>query len=365
MKKSNIFIALSLLVASSMFAQTSGPIDYRLYTTKAHPYVIPDLPSGSDFYLVIKTGHPMYVVFKGTDKGTATFYHSAPTITLTGDTVLIPEQFVGNVLVNFNKQGASQAIGLHVNYQADVQDQTIGSATYGDYPDFIWVPQGGSAKVSAGPWMNPTGSTTSGKYSWKNISTNLAVGNGLTDSVRIFNNGIYACATNDGTGWTADTITILEKPTFNPTAKTLNFPTTVSGISYKLLKVSAVSGNDTTWAEAHNVVGDGNARTLNLTDGTYKLTVTRGIYTATYPYGYFMPGITTAVNTAQVETINYRLVGNNLQFDREVQLKFYSLQGKILQQAQGTAFTLAHQTGIFTAIDKNGNMVRVKIMING
>jgi hypothetical protein len=51
-----------------------------------------------------------------------------------------------------------------------------------------------------------------------------------------------------------------------------------------------------------------------------------------------------------------------LQFDREVQLKFYSLQGQILQQAQGGAFTLAHQTGIFTATDKNGNMVRGKII---
>lgn len=360
MKKLNILIALSLLVASSMFTQTSGPLDYRLYTTKAHPYMIPSLPSGSTFFLIIKTGHPIYVATTSMDKGSGNYYldgNGTPR-NISSDTILIEVGDAGTGLINFKVNNVAKTLGLWVNYQADVQDQTIGSATYGDYPDFIWVPQGGSAKVSAGKYM--------GNYKWTNLTTNIAISQGYTDSIKTVYQGVYQGWTIDGSGLTngntKDTIVVLEKPTFNPTAKTLNFPTTVSGISYKLLKVSTVSGNDTTWSEAHNVAGDGNARTLNLTDGTYKLTVTRGIYTATYPYGYFRPGITTAVNTSQVATINYRLVGNNLQFDREVHLKFYSLQGQILQQAQGSAFTLAHQTGIFTATDKNGNTVRGKII---
>jgi hypothetical protein len=362
MQKFSLTMAVLFVFILSITAQSSGPLDYRLYTTKAHPYVIPDLPNGSDFYLVIKTGHPMYVVFKGTDKGTATFYHSAPTITLTGDTVLIPNQFVGNVLVNFQKQGASQAIGLHVNYQADLQDQTIGSATYGDYPDFIWVPQGGSAKVSAGPWINLTGNPTS-KYSWKNITTNLAIGNGLTDSVRIFNFGLYACATNDGAGWTIDTISILEKPTLNPTAKTLNFPTTVAGITYKLLKVNAITGNDTTWTETHNFTGDGNLKTITLTDGKYKLTVTRGIYTSTYPYGYFVVGTTTAVAAVQPSALAYIQHGNRLVFNAPVQLRYYNLQGSQIMQAQGLEFAVpAKGAVLFVATDAAGNVVKGKVV---
>jgi hypothetical protein len=352
-----------------MLAQTSGPLDYRLYTTKAHPYMIPSLPSGSTFFLIIKTGHPIYVATTSMDKGSGNYYldgNGTPR-NISSDTILIEVGDAGTGLINFKVNNVAKTLGLWVNYQADLQDQTIGSSTYGDYPDFIWVPQGGSAKVSAGPNMNPTGSTNGG-YFWFKETWNQAglISSNKTDSIKNFTLGNYISRTADGSGnssgATNDTISILEKPTFNPTAKTLNFPTTVSGIAYKLLKVSTVSGNDTTWSEAHNVAGDGNARTLNLTDGTYKLTVTRGIYTATYPYGYFRPGITTAVNTSQVATINYRLVGNNLQFDREVHLKFYSLQGQILQQAQGSAFTLAHQTGIFTAIDKNGNTVRAKII---
>jgi len=364
-----IVVYFLLLVALGVHGQkSSGPIDPRSYSF-SNPYIIPTLENLENFYLLIKAGKPLYVTINGMDNGSTYYLKSGSTNeigNLQNNIILMTK--AGGWLWQYTINGIGNTVMVQVNYQADLQDQTIGSATYGDYPDFIRVPQGGSAKVSAGPNMNPTGGTTSGAYSWKDVNTGVVLTNSsiaFVDSVKNLLSGIIRGRTNDGTGyWTADTISILEKPTFNPTAKTLNFPTTVSGISYKLLKVSTVSGNDTTWTETHNVAGDGNARTLNLTDGTYKLTVTRGIYTATYPYGYFRPGITTAVNTAKVETINYRLVGNNLQFDREVHLKFYSLQGQILQQAQGSAFTLAHQTGIFTAIDKNGNTVREKIMVN-
>lgn len=44
--------------------------------------------------------------------------------------------------------------GWQVNFQADIQDQTIGSATYGDYPDFIWVNQGKFFTVGGGPILD-------------------------------------------------------------------------------------------------------------------------------------------------------------------------------------------------------------------
>jgi len=349
---------------SHAIGQTSYTIDFKPYSTKAHPFMIPDLPSGSDFYLSIKTGHPVYISATGTDKGSGVYYKlSSPTRTISGDTILINVGDVGGILVNFSKLGVLNAIGLHVNYQADLQDQTIGSATYGDYPDFIWVAQGGNATVSAGKNMNPTGSTTSGYYKWKGINDATYVGT-YTDSVKIFGKGSYIGRINDGTGyWTNDTISILEKPTFNSTAKTLNFTATTTGITYKLLKVGTISGTDTTWIETQNFVGEGNAKSITLTDGKYKLTTTLGIHTAVYLYGYFVVGVTTAIDKTKEESINYRLVDNSLQFDNEVNLKFFSLQGQLLQQGQGSSFKLCRQAGIFKATNKNGNVLTAKIIL--
>jgi len=359
MQKFSLTMAVLFVFILSITAQSSGPLDYRLYTTKAHPYMIPELPSGSSFYLTIKTGHPIYVYFTGSDKSSTTLYASAPTRTITGDTVLIEAGLVGPILSIFLKQGASKSIALNVNYQADLQDQTIGSATYGDYPDFIWVPQGGSAKVSAGPWMK--------WYAWKNHVTQVIIANNATDSVFTFGNGIYITNNSDGSGltntWSKDTISILEKPTLNPTAKTLSFPTTVTGITYKLLKVNAATGNDTTWAETHNIVGDGNLKTITLTDGKYKLTVTRGIYTSTYPYGYFMVGTTTVVAAVQPSALAYTQLGNRLVFNAPVQLRYYNLQGSLLVQAQGLEFAVpAKGAVLFVATDAAGNVVKGKVV---
>jgi hypothetical protein len=346
---------------SHAVGQTSATIDYRFYTTKAHPFMIPDLPSGSTFTLIVKTGHPVYVAITGMDKGSGNYYldgNGTPR-NIASDTILTEVGDAGTGLINFKTNNVAKTLGLWINYQADLQDQTIGSATYGDYPDFIWVPQGGSAKVSAGKFM--------AAYGWKNLITNVLTPTSTIDSVMTLNSSIFANKGSDGSGlaktWSLDTISILEKPTFNPTAKTLNFPYTVTGITYKLLKVGLITGNDTTWTETQNFVGDGNIKNITLTDGKYKLTTTFGIHTAVYPYGYFVVGVTTALDKTKEENINYRLIDNKLQFDNEMNFKFYSLQGQLLQQEQGSSFKLCRQAGIFKATDKNGNVLTAKIIL--
>jgi hypothetical protein len=342
---------------SLAIGQSSVTIDFKPYTTKAHPYMIPDLPSGSDFTLIIKTGHPVYITITGVDKGSSSYYldRNGTPRSITGDTIFLGSGDAGNGLINYKVSNVSKTLGFHIDYQADLQDQTIGSATYGNYPDFIWVAQGGSAKVSGG--------SNFGYYKWKEINDAAYVGT-YTDSVRTFTKGSFIGRLNDGTGyWTNDTISILEKPTFSSAAKTLNFATTTTGITYKLLKVGLINGTDTTWTETQNFVGDGNAKNISLTDGKYKLTTTFGIHTAVYPYGYFVVGVTTALDKTKEENINYRLIDNTLQFDNEVNFKFYSLQGQLLQQEQGSSFKLCRQAGIFKVTDKNGNVLTAKIIL--
>lgn len=207
--------------------------------------------------------------------------------------------------------------------------------------------------------MNPTGSSTKSYYWWYNFDSSIEISSSTTDSIKAFNYGTYISQTKDGSGiypnsLTRDTISILEKPTFNNSAKTLNFPTTTAGVTYKLLKVGSISGKDTTWIETENYVGDGNTKSFTLTDGKYKLTTMFGIHTAVYPYGYFAVGVTTGLDKTKEENINYRLVDNKLHFDYEVNLKFYSLEGQLLQQGQGSSLRLCRQAGIFKATDRNG-----------
>lgn len=106
------------------------------------------------------------------------------------------------------------------------------------------------------------------------------------------------------------------------------------------MKVSAVSSTDTTWTEIQNFIGDGNTKNITLTDGKYKLTTTFGIHTAVYAYGYFIAGTTTALDKTKEENISYRVVDNKLQFNNEVNFKFYS-QGQLLQQGQGNLLNFA------------------------
>jgi hypothetical protein len=360
MQKFSLTMAVLFVFILSITAQSSGPLDYRLYTTKAHPYMIPNLPSGSNFYLLIKTGHPIYVAITNMDSESGDYFKgTAPSKTILGDTVLINAGDVGNWLVQYSSNTIRKSLLLNSNYQTDLQDQTIGSATYGDYPDFIWVPQGESAKVSAGKYM--------GNYKWTNLTTNTTISQGYTDSLKTVLQGLYQGWTIDGsgltTGNTKDTIAVLGKPTFNNSAKTLIFPTTLTGITYKLLKVSSISGTDTTWAEAHKFTGDGNLKTITLTDGRYKLTVTRGIYTSTYPYGYFVVGTTTAVAAVQPSALAYTQLGNRLVFNAPVQLQYYNLQGSQLVQAQGLEFAVpACGAVLFVATDAAGNVVKGKVV---
>jgi hypothetical protein len=263
--------------------------------------------------------------------------------------------------------GVSKSIKLHLTYQVDLFDRTIGSATFGKHPDFIWVNQAEIATVSTGPYMNATANSR-GYTRWYNLNTAEENSSGYTDSIKSFGYGVYHTQTNDISGiypysLTHDTISILEKPTFNSIAKTLNFLSTTTGITYKLMKVNTINGTDTTWTETENFVGDGNLKNITLTNGSYKLTTTYGIHTAVYPYGYFVVGVTTGLDKTKEENMYYRLIDNKLQFNNEVNLKFYSLQGQLLQQENGSSFKLVRQAGIFKATDKNGNMLTAKILL--
>jgi hypothetical protein len=341
---------VTILLGSTIFnamGQTSATIDPRNYSF-ANPYMIPNLPSTSDFNLTIKTGKPTYVKIAGVQ--VYTFMTNSDGYTIIANDLKILIDKTGHWIIEHDYI----ATLLNVTYQADLQDQTIGSTTYGDYPDFIWVPQSNSAAVSAGKYM--------AYYRWRNMDESL-ISRSAVDSLKTLQIGSYISQQTDGTGLlTRDTISILEKPTLNNPTKTLNFPTTTTGITYKLLKVGSISGTDTTWTETQNFTGDGNANNITLTDGKYKLTTTLGNHTAVYPYGYFVVGVTTAIDKTKEESVNYRLADNKLLFDNEVYLKFYSLQGQLLQQGQGNSFKLCRQAGIFKATDKNGNVLTAKII---
>lgn len=347
------FMTVSLLPAK---AQSLVVVDPDNYNTKANPYVIPDLPSGVDYYLSVKGGEGIYITVNA-DKGTTVFYISNQSKTINQDTVFMYGN-VGAGLINFVKNGNPSVISLNYHYQADIFDRTIGSSTFGKRPDFIWVNAGTSANISGGPSF--------GYYKWKTLNDVDFVGN-ATDSTRNFSYGTYIGRFNDNSmlvlNWSNDTISILEKPTLNNATKTLSFPTTTTGITYKMLNASNINGADTTWTETQNFVGDGNAKNIILPDGKYKLTTTFGIHTANYQYGYFVVGITTAIDKTKEENISFRVVDNKLQFDNEVNLKFYSLQGQLLQQEKGVSFKLVRKTGILTATDKNGNTLTTKIIL--
>lgn len=351
-----LFTILLGSTITNIFAQTSATIEPRNYS-QAKPFVIPSLANGSVYNLTIKTGKPVPTVIDLADINS--MRHGTPD----GRNLLDISSFIidvpGTWGLTWYQNGNERSIACIVNYQADLQDQTIGSATYGDYPDFIWVAQGGSAAVSAGKYM--------AAYAWRyldNTKYQFTGGAQYTDSLKTLGiNTYFVVVVDANTNLTKDTISILEKPTFNNSAKTLNFPSTTAGITYKLLKVGSISGTDTTWTETQNFVGDGNAKDITFTDGKYKLTTTLGIHTAVYPYGYFVVGVTTAIDKTKEENIHYRLVDNNLQFDNEVNLEFYSLQGQLLQQEQGSSFKLCSQAGIFKATDKNGNVLTAKIIL--
>jgi len=359
MKHLNIFLSLAFMTICllTIEAQTPIVIDPDNYKTKSTPYLIPDLPSTAEYYVTVKGGEPIYITLTGIVKGSASYYVSNKSLTITEDTVKM-DGYVGNILVNFRKNFDENVIHLYYHYQADIYDRTIGSATYGKRPDFIWINTGTSANISGSPRFS--------YYKWKSINDASFVGD-LADSTRIYNQGTYICRLNDNSllidNWSNDTIFVLEKPTLSNTSKTLAFSSTTAGITYKLLKAIVINGTDTTWTESENFVGDGNSKNIMLTDGKYKLTTTFGIHTAVYPYGYFVVNTTTAAEKTKEDNLNYRLTDNNLLFDNEVNLKFYSLQGQLLQQENGSSFKLVRETGIFTATDKNGNTLTAKILL--
>lgn len=77
-------------------------------------------------------------------------------------------------------------------------------------------------------------------------------------------------------GLTRDTISVIERPTANSSARTLNFAATVSGVIYKVYKFQPAAAGapmskapsesqaDSAWVEVPSLsfVGDGNPRSV-------------------------------------------------------------------------------------------------------
>jgi hypothetical protein len=55
-------------------AQNAATIDPSYYKTPQTAFVIPDLPSGSDYYLAIKGGEPVYITINGIDTNSGNFH---------------------------------------------------------------------------------------------------------------------------------------------------------------------------------------------------------------------------------------------------------------------------------------------------
>ena len=357
-----LFVSLFLVgVASifSAFAQTSATIDPRNYSL-ANPFFVPNLPNLASFNLIIKTGSPVYVTINGMDKKSTYYLQGANGGAGTGainnlinDKIEI--NLPGTWLWQYRENGITKTTTIIVNYQADLQDQTIGSATYGDYPDFIWVPQGGSATVGAGKYM--------ASYKWKTLSElSFPFVGSIADSTRTFSTGSYIVRSNDGNGGiNNDTITILEKPIINNTAKTINFPTTVSGIGYQLRQYTSHTGADTTWVASQSFVGDGAAKSIALADGVYKLQVVRDVHSAVYPYGNLVVGTATGIAPA-TRSVGYRIGKGVVQFDGEVSLRWYSSGGVLLRSVAGSHFVIPRGASLFRAIATDGGTASGKLI---
>jgi hypothetical protein len=93
-KKANIAktvaAAALITIAGAVNGQNSATIDPIHYKTAATPFVIPKLPSGSEYYLSIKGGEEIYITIDGMDANTGNYYKAtSPTKTVTGNTIQI------------------------------------------------------------------------------------------------------------------------------------------------------------------------------------------------------------------------------------------------------------------------------------
>ncbi|MEI6754600.1 MAG: hypothetical protein WCK78_15710 [Paludibacter sp.] len=77
-KKANIAKTIAaaalITIAGAVNGQNAATIDPIHYKTAATPFVIPNLPSGSDYYLSIKGGEPIYITIDGIDINSGNFH---------------------------------------------------------------------------------------------------------------------------------------------------------------------------------------------------------------------------------------------------------------------------------------------------
>jgi len=363
------------MAATEATAQNAATIDPSHYKTPQTAFVIPNLPSWSDYYLSIKAGESIYLTIDGADANSLICYLSAPTRVRSWNPIKLEVWDVGNILVNYTQAWVNKATWLHVNYQADIYDRTPGSTTQNQRPETVWVGAGQNAVLSAGPNMNPTGSTTSWAYSWKNITTWAIlsdVNTAYTDSIKTLPRGTYRVITNDGTGTrTADTIAVLEKPNLDNATRTLNFPSTTAGVLYKVYKAGAWN----TWTEIPGLAftGDGNTRAVILdaanvgNKDVIKLGVQR---TAATPVETNLPAIqadfTTDVVAVVPETVQFTQQNRELFRDKPVPSILYSIDGREIGTGISNHVTIPAEVPAGICIvryTENGQLRAKKIVI--
>jgi predicted Zn-dependent protease len=134
------------------------------------------------------------------------------------------------------------------------------------------VDAGQQATLSAGPNM--------AYYRWRHMDESLISG-GYTDSIKTVTPDQYISETRDKSGilpdgLTRDTIAVIERPSANNSARTLDFATTVLGVNYKMYKFQPAAAGapmskapsesavDSAWVEVPSLsfVGDGNPRSV-------------------------------------------------------------------------------------------------------
>jgi hypothetical protein len=272
-------------------------------------------------------------------------------------------------------------IGINVNYQEDIYDRTPWSSTQNQRPEVVMVDAGQQATLSAGPNMNPTG-WTNWYYKWKNINDASFTGD-YTDSTRVVWNWTYISRTNDGTGtWTNDTIAVIERPSANNSARTLDFATTVSGVNYKVYKFQPAAAGapmskapsesavDSAWVEVPSLsfVGDGNPRSVWVELGTYRIGAQRtpntDVQQDTKSIKVDLGTDVLEVNTEEKNT--FKQANRELSRETEVPSIIYDIHGREMGTALASTIRIPDQATAWVYIvrfTENGKIHTKKIIV--
>lgn len=279
--------------------------------------------------------------------------------------------------------GKINHIGIQVNYQADTYDRTPWSSTQNQRPEVIMVDAGQQATLSAGPNMNPTWDLLhSWYYKRKNINDASYTWSPI-DSVRNISHGTYVSRTNDGTGtWTNDTIAVVERPSANNSARTLNFAATVNGVIYKVYKFQPAAAGapmskapsenavDSAWVEVPSLsfVGDGNPRSVWVELGTYRIGAQRTANTAvqqdTKSIKVDLGTDVLEVNTEEKNT--FKQANRELSRATEVPSIIYNIHGQEMGTALASTIRIPDQATAWVYIvrfTENGKIHTKKIVI--